>query len=261
MERKGNEATAHEQAAIADTTIQISPSELVAAHSLCNCGHKDRSLLTRSKFYNKYKVPCIHSLHDPHLISGWLRGIGMEAYISQFETAQVAPATLLSLTSAELRDMGIKRLADRRIILEEVYRQRLEPLPRHLSKSTTEHGRILNHLANERLLLLRLRVILVLLIAAVAAVRLRKKDMSENGKFIKGSAQFLASLAIAFVLYAYYRFIAIKDVSDHPTKYALDNKRTVITPFGLAFIITSVTLYAVMAQKSSEIAIIGAVLL
>lgn len=249
-----------------ETTIQISPSEGTGDHALCSCENRKRSMLDRFRrvSYVRYRIPCVHSVHDPELVSDWLRLLGMEAYIPQFLTHQVTAKTLLSLNSADLRHIGVNRLADRRVILDEIRRQCLEPVPHHLSQTTPEDGRILTHMSNERLLLIWCRIVLIVLTIAVAAINLRGNDNSENqkqsdqvDKFVTIVGEFLSALGICMVMYAFYRYCFMFGQANHPDKYPNANILLLVVPIMLVFIVTVIVLYGIMAHEyASQVSIL-----
>lgn len=203
-------------------------------------------------------LPDVFDLHhgddDLLLVASWLARLGLSEYAPSFIAAGVTPATLLSVTSSELQhQLGVTRLAHRRLILVEVARQREEKAPLHLAFSTPEHGRILTHLSNDRLLLLWVRVAVVMLTLAVASVGLTP-PAEQPYAVTKLPALMFVVLAVVAVVYALTRFVHHVMIGNYPTLYPIGAERMwIFIPIMTAALLAAVILHRSMAQHARDI--------
>lgn len=205
-----------------------------------------------------YQIPSAQCAHHTHVVADWLRSIGKPEYIRNFQENDVTARNVLSLNNEELQYIGVSRLADRRHILQEVQRLQNEPVPEFLHNFTTEHGRILTHLGNERLLLLWLRVSIVMLIAAVGTYSLNQQYSVEGtGPSIQLTAILLACLSILVTVYASYQFYYLMDMADRPLRYPRGHRLRYLFPSFFLAACGIGTCYALMAHGGSRIDIIS----
>lgn len=203
--------------------------------------------------YQRYHVPSESCAHHTHVVVDWLNNINQEKYIPNFVQNNISARTLLSLTSAELKHIGVDRLADRRTILDEIELVKKEPVPEFLHNFTTEHGRILTHLSNDRLLLIWLRIAIVMLIAAVGSLRLGREDPdAAPTSFIKFTSMLLALMAIIITFYASFQFYSMLDMADRPIRKRQGHRIHILFPSFLVFITVSISLYAVTSERTND---------
>lgn len=239
--------------------IQLAEAKDPTDSYSCACEHTARRGLSTTllrRWTSPTLVPCRHAEHQTGQVVAWLRSVNLHAHVKSFETNQITPSTLLTLTSTELQAIGITRLADRREILAQVARQRAQPVNRHLSKKTMADGRILNLLSGESIFLLWARVSIIMLLSATASIRLRKERNAQSAKYVTITAEVLATLAIFVILYAFYQLSVSIAMADNPTNHPSGSKVAVILPTLLTIIATLVTLYTIMAEKASDAAIL-----
>lgn len=197
-----------------------------------------------------------HADDDLLLVASWLARLGLSEHAPSFIAAGVTPATLLSVTSSELRyQLGVSRLAHRRLILVEVARQREQTAPLYLAFSTPEHGRILTHLSNDRLLLLWVRVAVVILTLAVASVGLTPPTAAQQPYAdTKLPAVVFVVLAVVAVVYALTRFVHHIMIGNYPTLYTIGAERMwIFIPIMAAALFVAVILHRSMAQHVRDV--------
>lgn len=249
----------------ANTTAEAAPSSYFPAppNAWDPLDLRDpRRLLSTLRHRFRYRVPrplpdvfdVNHADDDLLLVASWLTRLGLGEYAPAFIAAGVTPATLLSVTSSELRhQLGVTRLAHRRLILVEVARQREQQAPLHLGFSTPEHGRILTHLSNDRLLLLWVRVAVVMLTLAVASVGLTPPELQPYAA-TKIPAIIFVALAIVAVVYAFIRFLHHIMIANYPTLYPIGAERMwMFIPFMATALFVAVILHRSMAQHARDI--------
>lgn len=208
------------------------------------------------RYRRLYQVPSSECAHHTHVVADWLRSVNKAEYISNFHDNDVTARNVLSLNTAELKYIGVKSLADRRAILQEVGRLANEPVPEFLHNFTTEHGRILTHLSNDRLLLIWLRVAVVMLIAAVGtySIGYRFETPDENQPTVQLTSVLLVCLAVLVTIYAAYQFYYLMDMADRPLRYPKGHRLRYLFPSFLLVICGIGTCYALMAHNESKVA-------
>lgn len=222
-------------------------------HAERPCPRRHHSGRPLTHHHRRFHTPCVHTAHENGLVLDWLRTANLSCYIPHFRTYEVTPTTLLTLTSTELQAMGVLPLSARRAILAAIERERREPHPLYLSQATPEHARILNHLSNESLLLLWLRVTVIMLTVAVSVTRMRHTDQSPSSRrLITVTSQLLAALAIVVALSAWYRYYIMIEMTNYPSKYPRCNHSFTLIPVALVAAATIVTMYALMAEKTRD---------
>lgn len=68
-------------------------------------------------------------------ISAWLRGLGLERYEQAFRDNAIDEAILPKLTAEDLRDLGVRAVGHRRVLLDAIAAWRAETF-----RDTTEHS-------------------------------------------------------------------------------------------------------------------------
>lgn len=209
------------------------------------------------RYRRLYQVPSAKCAHHTHVVADWLRSINKSRYIPNFNDNDVTARNVLALNTAELQQIGVKSLADRRAILQEVNRLESEPVPEFLHNFTTEHGRILTHLSNERLLLIWLRVAVVMLIAAVGTYNITWQFPIDDQSFpyVQLTSILLTCVAMIVTVYAGYQYYYLMDMADRPLRYPKGHRIRYLFPSFLLVISGIGTSYALMAHEESKVAL------
>ena len=185
-------------------------------------------------------------------VTEWLHAIGMELYIPIFEQHAITGEILLSLTSIELqKSLGVKRLKDRRILLEGI-----EYLQQTLSLETKatlpEDGRILTHLSNERIVLQWIRFSIILQTVGVATIRLENLGGETENIEVDTICYIISAVSIATLLYCARRYYWMKLMIEQPGEDHLTDSEKILTPSLLGIVIVVTVLYAIMSQSIEE---------
>jgi uncharacterized membrane protein YidH (DUF202 family) len=188
-------------------------------------------------------------------VVAFLQEMDLRRYEQAFRTHAVTGKTLLSLTSAELRDcLGVQRLSDRRIILDGIaYLE--EALAYESRMVLPEDGRILTHLSNDALFLDWLRLSILLQTTAVGTIGYVDVRSQASYVFVVLASFITCIVGIAVSVYAFHRYYWMHRMIDFPGHDFLPDNVNALTP-GLVISSFSIILsYAVMSQDTDEAAL------
>lgn len=200
------------------------------------------------------------TLESPAEVATWLRAIHLPQYVSTFVAHGVSFGTLLTLTSAELRDaLGVRPLAHRRLLLDGIA-YLAETLHEETIAALPEDGRILTHLSNERTYLGWCRGVILLLAVATSTLQLelRTDPLGDspmggpgvNKGWVTAVGTAFAVMAIVTLLYALWRFNWNWGVIEEAGRnFEADNvpRAAPVLIFGIGGLITA---YCLMAGES-----------
>lgn len=199
----------------------------------------------------------LESMNSTEEVARWLSTIGMPEYAPVFRAQGVTGHTLLSLNSAELRKtLGVAKLKDRRALLEQV-KYLSEAYSADSLQVLPEDGRILTHLANERIFLGWVRFAVIMQTAAIATVRLLNLSNEGNNLEVRATSGLLSALAIVAVLYATARYYWMHRLVEQPGVHYIPGTPELFSPVMFVSIGAVIALYALMARSTKEAAILA----
>lgn len=199
----------------------------------------------------------LESMNSTEEVARWLSTIGMAEYAPVFRAQGVTGNTLLSLNSAELRKtLGVAKLKHRRALLKRV-KYLNEAYSSHSRHVLPEDGRILTHLANERIFLAWVRFAVIMQTAAVATIRLLNLTNGENNLEVRAMSGILSSLAILTVLYATVRYYWMQRLVEQPGVDYIPGAPELSSPVIFIFIAAVIAIYALMARSTEEAALLA----
>lgn len=197
------------------------------------------------------------TMDDPEEVTQWLNLIGMNQYTTNFRSNQITGSTLLYLNSVELRDtLKVMKLKDRRAIVASIKYLR-KVLSSQSQNGLPEHGRILTHQSNVRILLSWFRFGIILQTMAVALVRILNLENRENQTMVTVVTMLTTVFSILAILYGSFRYFWMYQLVEDPGRNKLPEPTVVVTPMFILIISVLIALYGFLSEDTEQAALLA----
>ena len=197
------------------------------------------------------------TMDDPEEVTQWLNFIGMNQYTFNFRSNQITGSTLLYLNSVELRDtLKVIKLKDRRVITAGIKYLR-KVMSTQTQKGLPEHGRILTHQSNIRILLSWCRFAIILQTMAVALLRIVNLRNRNNQTIVTVISVLTTMFSIFAILYGSFRYYWMYHLVENPARNQLPQFTVIVTPAFILFILVLILVYGVLSEETEEAALLA----